>query len=620
MFITHFEKQRSTFSYRLLSAFIAVMFIVSSVVPPTPVYAQLFPQGLANMPLPGAMVPLSPGFTPSLVFGLTVHPENPLEFDFIIGSGDNRLEGQAFQEESTRLIKYFLAALTVPEEEMWVNLSPYEKDRIIPENFGTTEMGRDLLAQDYILKQLTASLMYPEKDLGDQFWTKVRAKAQEKFGTTEIPMNTFNKVWIVPESASIYEHGQSVFVIASHLKVMLEEDYLALQENKGVSKYGLDSIHSSDADIVSGVSSEVVREMLIPEIEKEVNQGETFANLRQIYNSMILAVWYKQNLQGSLLGQVYVNQNKTKGVDIADKQDNQKIYDQYVEAFKKGVYNYIKEDVDQATNKVIPRKYFSGGIQATNLKIGNDVIKKVTGSSPIVQGFLAQDYNEQKVRVSLVEIASGKNANEVVTIAKNSSTISGSLAAEEEDAKELSAEEAAEQREQEHYNTLFQILDYQDQHEKSNNDMISSPVRDQKEVSGIDLLLEKGARYIGYVEHSYKNYEFYELPTRHIFERRGDSGPFYTDVYRFVDGGALGAAEKILQHIHKQIGVTISFEQWKNTLINGAPTQAMYSYSSLSDLRNIYAFQIKENGDWFVVGWYGDMETVEDIAVVNVNA
>jgi len=44
-----------------------------------------------------------------------------------------------------------------------VTQSAYEKDRIIPEQLGQTVMGRDMLAQDYILKQLTASLIYPEK-------------------------------------------------------------------------------------------------------------------------------------------------------------------------------------------------------------------------------------------------------------------------------------------------------------------------------------------------------------------------------------------------------------------------------------------------------------------------
>src|SRR3989338_1386122 len=39
----------------------------------------------------------------------------------------------------------------------------------------------------------------------------------------------------------------------------------------------------------------------------------------------------------------------------------EKIYQQYIEAFKQGVYNYIKEDYDPYMQKNIPRKYFSGG-------------------------------------------------------------------------------------------------------------------------------------------------------------------------------------------------------------------------------------------------------------------
>ena len=103
---------------------------------------------------------------------------------------------------------------------------------------------------------------------------------------------------------------------------------------------------------------------MIPEIEKEVNVGKNFAALRQVYNSMILAVWYKQALKESLLGKVYVDQNKVKGVDLDDPQVKQKIYDQYLASFKKGVYNYIKEEYDSRTQEIIPKKYFSGGFGA----------------------------------------------------------------------------------------------------------------------------------------------------------------------------------------------------------------------------------------------------------------
>ena len=58
-------------------------------------------------------------------------------------------------------------------------------------------MGRYLLAEDYILKQLTASLIHPQKDLGKRFWDSVYQRTKEQFGTTQVPVNTFNKVCYV---------------------------------------------------------------------------------------------------------------------------------------------------------------------------------------------------------------------------------------------------------------------------------------------------------------------------------------------------------------------------------------------------------------------------------------
>ena len=321
-----------------------------------------YAQGVLNLPAPGTLVTLSPSFNPPLIKGITIHLDDPFLFDFIVHPGDDNVQGEVLQEESMKLIKYFMAALTVPEDEMWVNLSPYEKNRIIPKGFGDTEMGRDLLAQDYMLKQLTASLMNPEDQLGSDFWNRVYKRAYEEFGTTEVPMSTFNKVWIVPEKAVIYENGPNIFVVASHLKVMLEEDYLALEANVGSKKHGLGDVSENDLTELSEISSKVIREIIIPEIEREVNGGKTFANLRQISNSVILATWYKQNIRQGMLNQIYINKNKTEGIDIEDKEINLKIYSQYIEAFKKGVYNFIKEDYDPTTQKVIPRKYFSGGV------------------------------------------------------------------------------------------------------------------------------------------------------------------------------------------------------------------------------------------------------------------
>ncbi len=70
----------------------------------------------SGLPKPGTMVNLSPAFEPVLIKGLKVHPENPFQFDFIVDTGDTALKANdpALKEESHKLVKYFLAAMTVP--------------------------------------------------------------------------------------------------------------------------------------------------------------------------------------------------------------------------------------------------------------------------------------------------------------------------------------------------------------------------------------------------------------------------------------------------------------------------------------------------------------------------
>jgi SAM-dependent methyltransferase len=368
---------------RFVASFLVFTFLISIGIGPQ---ASVLAQEIL-LPPAGSRLGLSPPFTPPLLKGIKLHSDNPFRLDFILDKGDipqtsqhatsypipaagyglpatssNALlpttSNSGLKDASARLIKYFLAALTVPENDLWVNLSPYEKNRIIPDAFGVTEMGRDLLAQDYILKQITASVIYPEEKTGREFWAKVYAEAQKRYGTTDIPIDTFNKVWIVPEKATVYENQDAAFVIENKLKVMLDNDYLATtQSSHNPATYDLRTTTSSSADI----AKDVLREVIIPILEKEVNEGKNFAQLRQIYHSLILAVWFKGKIKESVLGQAYVDKNKTGGVDIEDKAAKERIWAQYVESFKKGAYSLIKEETDPATGQTIPRKYFSGG-------------------------------------------------------------------------------------------------------------------------------------------------------------------------------------------------------------------------------------------------------------------
>ena len=160
---------------------------------------------LLGLPEPGAMVNLSTAYEPAIIRGVTVHKDNPFLFDFIVDAGQDNLQGEAFKAESDKLVKYFLASLAVPAKDMWVNLSPYEKGKIVSDSLGNTDMGQDLLAQDYMLKQITASLVYPEKELGKKFWDKVYAQVNTEAAAAPITMDAFNKVWITADRADVYE-------------------------------------------------------------------------------------------------------------------------------------------------------------------------------------------------------------------------------------------------------------------------------------------------------------------------------------------------------------------------------------------------------------------------------
>jgi len=309
---------------------------------------------------------LTPTYNPTMIKGMKIHPTDPFKLSFIIDSGDDTLKTEDLRKVALKQIKYFMASLAISRTQMWVNLSPYEKNRIINDSLGKTDMGKDMLAQDYLLKQLTASLIGPKSETGKEFWDQVYTKTYDQLGTIDISISTFNKVWIVPMSASIHLSGQNVFISDSKLKVMLEEDYLAMRMNKNRDDHGLGQIKKEDLK-KSEIPTETLREVIVPIIQKEINEGKIFANLRQIYHAMILAAWYKENLKESLLGQIYSNQGDIDTIALNDTNYIKKVFDQYLKVFQSGIYDVIREEYDPASKSIIPRKYFSGGITFLNI-------------------------------------------------------------------------------------------------------------------------------------------------------------------------------------------------------------------------------------------------------------
>ncbi len=306
-------------------------------------------------------------FHPLTIKGLSLYPDDPFKIDFIIDQGDAEYSNQEFEEQAAKVIRYFLASLTIPKENLWVNLTPHEEDRIIPASLGKTEMGRDLLMQDYALKQLSSALLNPAHPVGRKFWKRISDRMRSEHSVTDMPQDLFNKVWIVPKVARLHEHEKGTIILDYQLQVMLEEDYHAMSVSRNIKK----RFSSQDSQMLNQISGRMVRAIILPEIEKEINQGKEFSPLRQIFHSLILATWYKQALRQSLLTREYADQNKIKGIDLDDQNMSERIYDRYLASIKNGLYEHIRKEYDPKAKKVIYRKFLSGGIAADKTHIQN---------------------------------------------------------------------------------------------------------------------------------------------------------------------------------------------------------------------------------------------------------
>ena len=157
------------------------------------------------------------------------------------------------------------------------------------------------------------------------------------------------------------------------LKVMTDEDYLAMDKN-GVGA------RSPRPGQGNPATTESFKKYILPAIEQEVNQGKHFSQFRQIYSALIMAAWFKNKLKNTILNESYLNKSKIKGADTPDKAIREKIYNEYIKAFKAGAYNVIKREfagtgtgspvkgsVYVPGQRITKRAYFSGGAVVTDI-------------------------------------------------------------------------------------------------------------------------------------------------------------------------------------------------------------------------------------------------------------
>ncbi|MFA6350583.1 MAG: hypothetical protein WCY12_06640, partial [Candidatus Omnitrophota bacterium] len=233
-----------------------------------------------------------------------------------------------------------------------MNLRPDSPDNVIDNYLAFTDIGKILLEADVQLKKDTASYTSPSTPEGRKYWNKLYEKAGQLFGYDNTTIPTLTRPWIVPGEIIIRESKDNAYIYKATLKVMLEQDYI-----KGSSTYNFTDPRMK---ALNEYSSQLIRELIIPKITKEVNTSRKYAPLRQVYYSIILAQWFKSRFkQGSPVTTLVDSRNLT---NLASKElwSKTTYFDQYQSSFKNGEYN-IKEPVQTPYGQTV-RSYFSGGI------------------------------------------------------------------------------------------------------------------------------------------------------------------------------------------------------------------------------------------------------------------
>jgi WD40 repeat protein len=357
-------------------------------------FSQVGPQ----ISLPAFMnptVPVQDIFRPVHLRSLT-YTSAEKNFSFFLDQGDTRdLKPLQIEETAAKLMEYFQIGLALPDSMFWVNLRPDSPDEVIDNYLAQTDLGKIMLEADVQLKKDTAKYTSPDTPEGKDYWDKLYGKAEELFGSENISVPTVTRPWIIPGEVIISESAGNAYIFKATLKVMLEADHL-----KSASAA---DFPDERLKILNDYSSQLIRQRVLPKLTKEVNSSKRYAALRQVYYSLILAQWFKNQVtksQGEYdLLSSRIDSKDLQGLASKTQWSKEAYFKQYQKSFKDGEYN-LQKNVQTPFGPAI-RQYFSGGIifdskDASNLADGGKKVISGGALSDTVK-FIAEKLNFLKV-------------------------------------------------------------------------------------------------------------------------------------------------------------------------------------------------------------------------------
>lgn len=300
-------------------------------------------------------------------------------FQLLLDKGDSQdIKDEELQDKTKVLMEYFQVGLSLSNDKFWVNLRPDSEDEIIDPLLERTGLGKVMLESDLQLKKDTAAFTSPQSPEGRLYWDKLYQKARELFGSEPANIPTLTRPWIVPGEIIVKETDTSAYIYKANMKVMLEEDYL--KTTNPISSGQMYTFSDPRMKELNSYSTQLIREMILPKLTKDVNTAKRYAALRQVFFSLVMARWFKERFRGKS-GEYpqTIDSNNLEGLTSKEPWSKSFYFNEYKKSFENGEYN-LKEQIPTISGQVI-RSYVSGGQQFEKMNISGIGLNKriVTG-------------------------------------------------------------------------------------------------------------------------------------------------------------------------------------------------------------------------------------------------
>jgi len=287
----------------------------------------------------------------------------------------------------------FFIGLSIPDNRFWVNLNPWEPDRIIEKDLKNTDIGRIMLEADLQMKKDFCKYENPcESETGERYWRVLEEKGEELI--TEIMNKHPNEIkdiknvlfrpvtrhWIVPDKVDAYETDNEIYIVNATLDIYSEPVYehstyeIVNQNALFISRACKDDL-SEAAKEYGRYVKELEEEMILPLVVQEVNQGKNYSDLRCVYNSLALAQWYKNKYRYSpSIFTDFIDSTDLTGLESKSTWNAEDIWMDYKKSFEEGEYQCWKNETYQEGIYIITSTelYSSGGVDFMDIKKSNN--------------------------------------------------------------------------------------------------------------------------------------------------------------------------------------------------------------------------------------------------------